>query len=731
MRGWSKYMKLMKRLKKESAKLLMATVVLSTAIGAQPVLATTPTMISEVVEATEKATTETVEIREVRSRKINGGPTSYSLGISTRVLGIDGLKESQIHIKVANKEDMSDAREISTTKYDYDSKTGYSVVHDFTVTDTDSDGYIYVELTVDGSTKTVKKYIDLKDLGRQYCTVNVSEQAIYTEANKKLTVPIHISEDGYWIVREEGATWNNVKYRKKGAEKWTEMVYDKPAVDDSYFLEIANVEPGEEYEVWAKIRYYTPNGLRVFDEQTITITVPETQPEGMQGIRLHTPDRGLYSQQTYQLTYDILPEGVQHGALAWSSSAGNYIDISSTGLVRVTANPSKPMRIKINLEVDGFKDSTYITIMPVVGSVSIKAPIDNVFEGDEVQLEYSISPAGAVPNSVTFTSKKPDVVSVDDTGKIRVLQNVRDSVGITLTADGKSSTCYVKVKPKILNLALDKTSLEMEVGEKAKLTAITTPEGQGFDGSEYLKWTSSHPEVVSVKKTSGFVSEVVIKEEITDPVTITATITDFQGTVKTATCTINPKAEVVDKTELQTLLEQANGLNPLVYTEQSWLVLELAKEEATIIMDKETATQQEVDTAKAKLQQAIDQLLEGSRKLSFTDSIITLEVGASHELSYQIVEKAKMIAIWGSGDTQIASVTQDGHVVANKAGITTVTVQIGDQQAICIINVLGEESKDVLRDTINQIIENMGEEEHQQVYERNDLYAYIVDTLAK
>lgn len=42
--------------------------------------------------------------------------------------------------------------------------------------------------------------------------------------------------------------------------------------------------------------------------------------------------------------------------------------------------------------------------------------------------------------------------------------------------------------------------------------------------------------------------------------------------------------------------------------------------------------------------------------------------------------------------------------ISDDEEITIVTVQIGEQQTTCIINVLGEENKDMLRDTMNQII---------------------------
>lgn len=1089
-------MKWIQCLRRKSSKLLVVTVVLSSAVSMQPTMAAAPVVRDEKIEVEAQAVTEQVEIKEVRSTPKNGGANLYNLSISTKVLGVENATESKIHIRIGNQEDLSDAVEIATTQYDYDAQTGYSVINDFSVNDKDGNGKIYVQLTVDGSTLSAKKEVNLNAPGTKHCDVQVAtDKLIYNQAQKQLIVPIHIQEDGWYIVREGGAYWNNIQYRKKGEGSWKEAVFNQKAVDDSYFLELKGVEPGEEYEVWAKIRYTTPNGLRVVDEEVKMVNVPEEVTEGIQGVRLHTPDQAVYNQGSYQLKYDIFPTGTRQGELKWSASAGNYVSISATGLVRVTANPSSPMPIKITLEVDGFKDSTYLTILPTVLDVKIEAPTGYVFEGDEVQLKYSVVPTAAIPNKMTFISAKPEVVSVDGTGKIRVLKNVRDSVGITLDADGKRKTCYVTVKPKIESLTLDQTNLKMEVGQTAKLLAQATPLDQGFDGSEYLKWSSSNEQVASVKKGRGYEGIVTLHQEVVEPVTITLTLTDHQGTVKTATCTINPKEQVRDHrvagnvnyvkfdiqtgadtfiedimkatgitskaairnltisetdfteltlpkglTGLSTLIIKNTGIKTLnlqedminvsdlnleknklttleipasmtklmklnvMYNGLSSLTLpselpnltelaldrnqltnlhipagytsiskidasynqlesltvasglvnltrieadnnlltsmmipsgltkldiiylsdnqlssiefpndlqvlrgiyigdnqletldlpsalssvrvlsvyenklkdlnlpqdmtslleiqakgnqlvsldlthhlerlttlgiehnqfvepitrttpiskykdyynffpdtastnnhkssQLNVEEQIIqvpealdvetlrslifIEDHERLTstntkvvrrEETLDTRHALEVVPVDEagfnevfevadglikakkvgiadvkvrivgtkgnthtttenvlsLISGKEgELDFGDKILTLKVGESQALNYQMIEKlkAKGVATWTSTDPQIATVSEKGIVTAHKAGITTVTVQIGDQKAACMINVLGEAGQDILRDTMNQIIEDMGQEKHQEVYDRNELYAYIIDAL--
>ena len=63
---------------------------------------------------------------------------------------------------------------------------------------------------------------------------------------------------------------------------------------------------------------------------------------------------------------------------------------------------------------------------------------------------------------------------------------------------------------------------------------------------------------------------------------------------------------------LNVLVDVAKGLNEKLYTSESWNVLKEALEEAEKVLADENALQEEIDTAKAELQKAMDNLVEVS-----------------------------------------------------------------------------------------------------------------------
>ena len=145
-------------------------------------------------------------------------------------------------------------------------------------------------------------------------------------------------------------------------------------------------------------------------------------------------------------------------------------------------------------------------------------------------------------------------------------------------------------------VTLDAANATLIVDETKQLTATVLPEG-ATDST--VTWESSDPTVATVDE-RGLVTAVS-----KGTATITVTTTDGGHT---ATCVVT----VVDKTELNELIEEAEGLeeNEDDYTEESWAALEEALEDAKAIYEDENASQANVDAATETLEAAIAALEE-------------------------------------------------------------------------------------------------------------------------
>ena len=167
----------------------------------------------------------------------------------------------------------------------------------------------------------------------------------------------------------------------------------------------------------------------------------------------------------------------------------------------------------------------------VVTSVTLDKTELALTVGDAaVQLKATVAPDNATDKTVTWTSDKPAVATVDATGKVTAV-----AVGeatITAKAGDKTATCKVTVKAAVVavtSVKLDKTELALTVGDAAVQLKATVAPDNATDKT--VTWSSDKTSVATVDAT-GKVTAVAEGE---------ATITAKAGD-KTATCKVTVTA---------------------------------------------------------------------------------------------------------------------------------------------------------------------------------------------
>lgn len=155
-----------------------------------------------------------------------------------------------------------------------------------------------------------------------------------------------------------------------------------------------------------------------------------------------------------------------------------------------------------------------------VESVTLDKSAVTLSVGGSVKLDVSVQPSTlASLERVSWTSSEISVASVDDTGLIVAL--AEGVTVVTASVGGKSASCTVTVagdpeKIEVTSLVIDKSELELFVGQKATITATVSPvEASGC----ILFWKSSDESVMTVK--DGVVTAVksgvaVVTVEIDD-----------------------------------------------------------------------------------------------------------------------------------------------------------------------------------------------------------------------
>lgn len=115
--------------------------------------------------------------------------------------------------------------------------------------------------------------------------------------------------------------------------------------------------------------------------------------------------------------------------------------------------------------------------------------------GETQNLKLSIKPTEAQDDAkVTWKSDRPEILSVDETGKVTAHQS--GSATITATADSVQGKLTISVQPGLTGILLKPQKMELHVGESAGIEADPVPADAGLEG---LTWNSSDESVAYYK----------------------------------------------------------------------------------------------------------------------------------------------------------------------------------------------------------------------------------------
>ena len=242
------------------------------------------------------------------------------------------------------------------------------------------------------------------------------------------------------------------------------------------------------------------------------------------------------------LTATVDPSDASDKTVTWKSSDASIAAVDANGKVTfVAAGTATITATATNGTDDTADDKTAecaVTVnaaaVPVTSVTLDKTELALTVGDAAVQLTATVAPDNASVKSVTWTSDKTSVATVDETGKVTAV--AAGTATITAFANdesGKSATCTVTVAKKAGSISYTTTAVNKTVGDDA-FTNTLTKTGDGT-----VSYASSKTSVATVNA-DGQVTIVSAGET-----TITATVTDsdtYSYATKTATYTVTVAA---------------------------------------------------------------------------------------------------------------------------------------------------------------------------------------------
>ena len=405
----------------------------------------------------------------------------------------------------------------------------------------------------------------------------------------------------------------------------------------------------------------------------------KTQVE-VSSVSLNTATIEMVEGETFSLVATVLPKDAEYDGVIWASSNASVASVNSgtvtavkEGTATITASAggkSATCTVKVSTRVVAV---TSITLDRT--SLSLKV-------GETETITATVNPGNATDKSVSWGSSDVSIATVSD-GKV----TAKKSGTATITAKSGSciAECTISVSVDVESVTLDKTSLELAIGETAQLTATVKPDDAT---DKNVTWASSDESVAKVA--DGKVTAVKSGK---------ATITAKCGG-KTAECavtvTVATGSVTLDKTSLSLAVGETAQLTATVKPDNATdkNVTWTSSDESVAKVDngKVTAAKAGKATITAKCG---DKTAECAVTVTVPTGSVTLDKAS---LSLAIGETAQLTATvkpddatdknvtWASSDESVAKVA-DGKVTAVKSGKATITAKCGGKTAECTVTV--------------------------------------------
>ena len=268
----------------------------------------------------------------------------------------------------------------------------------------------------------------------------------------------------------------------------------------------------------------------------VTVT-PKVIPA--EKINLEKSELSLEEGSEVTIAYTLTPENATDTSVTWSSSDSTVVAVDENGKLTAVMEGEA---IVTAATADGSKTATCkVMVTPkviLVEKINLGKAELSLEEGSEENITYTITPENATDTSITWSSSDPNIVVIDENGRLIAVKEGVATITAT-TADGsKTATCKVTVTPKVI--PVEKIEFEKEVvtlmeGREVNITYSLTPN----NATTSVTWSSSNPSIVVVDENGKLTA---VKE---GNATITATTAN--GNITTScSVTVTPKEEVIE-----------------------------------------------------------------------------------------------------------------------------------------------------------------------------------------
>ena len=403
-------------------------------------------------------------------------------------------------------------------------------------------------------------------------------------------------------------------------------------------------------------------------------------------ISLDKTEISLIVGDTETLTAIITPaDATLREKITWGTSDENVATVDETGKVKAV----KEGTATVWAQVEGKRAECRVSVDYVhVSSIDISQTEATLYIGEAITLSATLHPSNVTYNKIEWFSSNTDVITVSEVGRVTAVG--KGTATVSAKSDGKEVKCTFTVLVPLASLSFDQSSLTLFNGATATLSVIKNPADATLRGE--VTWNTSNSSVATVNneglvtainKGSANITASVDGCTATCPVSVLASVTGIS---------LNKTSATLNKGESLQLSYSVTPTGATLQGQVSWVssapsvasVDNQGNVKAVGAGTADITVTLEGFTATCKITVVIP-----VSSVSLNKTSIELVKGNSETLVATInpSDATDKTISWKSSNSNVATVDNNGKVLAKNGGTATITVTASGKTATCAVTV--------------------------------------------
>ena len=237
----------------------------------------------------------------------------------------------------------------------------------------------------------------------------------------------------------------------------------------------------------------------------------------------------------------IEPEVAYNDTVYWSSTDP---EVAVVGNGVVTGMKIGRADIVVTTAEGGFTDTCHVEVGCSVKSITLQPAKTRIDVGETAAIAVSMLPANATDKTLTWTSSDTSVATVDAQGNVKGIDRGKVTITAKANVGGASASCEIEVYAPVTGMSVNKTTLQLYVGDRETLEATVIP--ANANNPKYT-WSSSASTIASVGTATGQVTalkageaDIIAKSQEKPDITAVCHVTVIQGTAPVSGVVLEP-----------------------------------------------------------------------------------------------------------------------------------------------------------------------------------------------